>query len=72
MNSTFNLHFFLRKNKPQEDGAVPVYLRITIDGIRADISTKRHILESKWKTKEQKVLGISEEVRLFNRFLKSF
>jgi site-specific recombinase XerD len=72
MNSTFNLHFFLRKNKPQEDASVPVYLRITIDGMRVDISTKRYILESKWKPKEQKASGTSEEAKLFNRFLKSF
>ena len=65
MNSTFNLHFFLRKNKPQEDCSVPIYLRITIDGTRVDISTKRYILESKWKPKEQKAAGTTEQVKLF-------
>lgn len=72
MNTTFNLHFFIRKNKPQPDKTLPVYLRITIDGSRVEIATKRYILEEKWKPKEQKALGTSEEVRLFNRFLKSF
>ena len=72
MNSTFNLHFFIRKNKPQPDKTLPVYLRITIDGLRVEIATKRYILEEKWKPKEQKASGTSEEAKLFNRFLKSF
>ena len=55
MNKTFGLLFYLKKSKINSSGLVPIYLRITIDGIRTDISSKRFIDADKWNNKAQKV-----------------
>ncbi|MCU7552858.1 site-specific integrase [Chitinophagaceae bacterium LB-8] len=71
MNKTFTLLYFLKKGKLQSDGTVPIYLRLTIDGKRADISSKRYIDPKKWNAKAQKVDGKSEETRSVNVYLKT-
>jgi site-specific recombinase XerD len=71
MNKNFNLLFLIKKNKIKANGTVPIYLRITIDGIAKEISSKRNILPEKWDNKKQKVIGNSIEVKTLNAYLKS-
>ena len=66
MNKTFNLLFFVRRNKILANGTAPIYLRITIDGKIREITTKRHIEPEKWNSVTQKVNGNTEEVRALN------
>ncbi|PZU77974.1 MAG: recombinase [Chryseobacterium sp.] len=72
MNKTFNLLFYVKKAKIDSAGEAPVYLRITIDGKISEISTKRKVQPSKWSSLAQKVIGISEDIRSFNYYLKTF
>jgi len=53
------------------DGTVPVYLRVTIDGERIEISSKRYVNPDKWNANGQKLNGASEEVRSLNNYLKT-
>ncbi|CAM3777181.1 site-specific integrase [Flavobacterium gelidilacus] len=71
MNKTFNLLFFIKKNKIKSDGTAPIYLRITIDGVPKEISSKRSIHPIKWDNKLQKVSGTSFEVKSLNAYLKT-
>lgn len=71
MNKTFNLLFFIKKSKIKANGTAPIYLRITIDGIPKEISSKRNILPNKWDNKLQKVIGVTEEIRSLNAYLKT-
>ncbi|MFV7235359.1 phage integrase SAM-like domain-containing protein [Flavobacterium sp. ZB4R12] len=71
MNKTFTLLFFIKKSKIKANGTAPIYLRITIDGIRKDIASKRYIEPDKWDNKLQKVSGASDEVKSLNRYLKT-
>ncbi len=71
MNKTFNLLFFVKKSKIKADGTAPIYLRITIDGIPKEISSKRNVLPAKWDSKLQKVIGNTEEVKTLNAYLKT-
>ncbi|WP_442587631.1 site-specific integrase [Pedobacter sp. AW31-3R] len=70
MNKKLGLFFFLKKSKINANGLVPIYLRITIAGVRTDISSKRFIDPAKWNNQSQKVTGSSEEVRSINSSLK--
>jgi len=70
MNNILGLLFFLKRSKMNVNGLVPIYLRITITGIRTDISCKRFIDPAKWNNQSQKVTGSSEEVRSINSSLK--
>lgn len=71
MNRTFNLLFFIKKNKIKSDGTAPIYLRITIDGVPKEISAKRSIHPDKWDNKLQKVSGNSIETKSLNAYLKT-
>jgi hypothetical protein len=71
MNKKLELFFFLKKSKVNANGLVPIYLRITIAGLRTDISSKRSIDPSKWNNLRQKVTGTNEEVRSINSSLKA-
>jgi hypothetical protein len=71
MNKTFGLLFYVKKSKMIANGTAPVYLRITIDGERADISSKRYINPDKWNANGQKLGGSGEEVRALNIYLKT-
>ncbi|GAA4770418.1 MULTISPECIES: site-specific integrase [Flavobacterium] len=71
MNKTFNLLFFIKKNKIKADGTAPIYLRITIDGVPKEISAKRNIQLDRWDNKLQKVIGSSTEVKTLNAYLKT-
>ena len=71
MNKTFNLLFFIKKSKIKANGTAPIYLRITIDGIPKEISSKRTIQPDRWDNKLQKVSGSSDEVKSLNAYLKT-
>lgn len=71
MNKTFNLLFFIKKNKIRTNGTAPIYLRITVDGKVAEIAAKRYIDPKKWDNKSQKAVGNSQEAKTLNSYLKT-
>lgn len=64
-----SLLFYLRKYKKDRVGRSTIYVRITIDGRRAEFSTGRKVHPSKWDAAYGKVLGFSQEVRQLNSYL---
>lgn len=71
MNKFFNLLFYVRRAKVNAYGFAPVYLRITIDGERIEISSKRYVNPDKWSTSGQKLTGNSEDAKTINAYLKT-
>ena len=69
---TFSLLSFIRNNRKNSNGDSAVYLRITIDGKRSEISTKTHVHHLKWNSAKGKVKGTSEESRADNNSIESF
>jgi hypothetical protein len=53
------------------DGTAPIYLRITVDSERVEISSKRYANPDKWNANGQKLNGSSEEVRIIKAYLKT-
>lgn len=64
-----SLLFYLRKHKKDRVGRSMIYIRITIDGKRAEISTGRKVHANDWDAAYGKVLGFSQDVRLLNSHL---
>jgi site-specific recombinase XerD len=54
-----------------EEGTAPVYLRITIDGKRIEVSSKRYVNPDKWNANGQKLSGSGEDVKKLNAHLKT-
>jgi site-specific recombinase XerD len=67
--SSLGILFYVRKDKARIDRAVPIFLRITVDGKKAEISTKRYIHPDKWIGSGQKAKGYGEEARAINEAL---
>jgi integrase len=69
MNKNLNLLFYLKRAKIKKNGEAPIYLRITVDGIRAETSTGRSIIPNKWDSNIQMQKGRSEQARTLNNHL---
>src|SRR6185437_3026161 len=71
MKTRFSHSFQLKPAKSLPNGTAPIYLRITVDDDRVELSTKRYVLPQRWNAAMQKVTGTSEEVRAINIHLKA-
>ena len=69
---TFALLPFLRSNRANINGQYPVYLRITVDGKRIEISTKVYVDPDKWQSGRGRVKGHSDHCRFLNNSIESF
>jgi integrase/recombinase XerD len=67
--NTFGIVFYLRKYKGK-DGKAPIYVRITVDGKRTDVSLKKDILTNNWNDAKGMAKGKSEEIRTLNTYLE--
>ncbi|MET2984844.1 site-specific integrase [Aureibaculum conchae] len=67
-NSTFGVIFFTRKSRsnPKE---LSIYARITVDGIRAEISLKRCIEVCNWDNSKSRARGTASNSRNLNKYL---
>lgn len=69
MQTNFNLLFFLKKNKGTKSDEALIFLRITLNGQRAEFSTGRRCLPSQWNASASKIIGTTNEARAFNMYL---
>ncbi|MFM7894491.1 MAG: phage integrase SAM-like domain and Arm DNA-binding domain-containing protein, partial [Flavobacterium sp.] len=61
--------FYAKSAKVAKNGLLPIYLRITINGARIELSTSRFVEKTKWNAEAGKMKGSSEEARLINTHL---
>lgn len=62
-------HFYVREAKKDKKGESPIYLRITVNGERAEISTNRRVNPGNWDKAAERVAGRSETARIINTSL---
>lgn len=66
------IKIFPRKGKSRADiGKCPLYLRITCNGVRIEVSLNKWIEPAKWNPKTQRLKGNSPEAKAINDFVKS-
>lgn len=66
------LSFLLQEKKLKKDGNAPIYLRITINGTRSEVSTKIDIEPSKWDSKKELIKGKEPVTIRLNQQLQNF
>ena len=71
MNATISVLFFARKSKSNSQGKAPIYMRITINGERYDLGTKRFVTLESWLPEAVRLKGSSETAKYINSFLDS-
>jgi len=71
MKYDLNLLFVLRKAQSDKMGFAPIYLRITVNGERSELSVNRKIDPQRWDSRLQKAIGRSEFAKTLNDYLES-
>ncbi len=69
LEKSLGLLFYLKKTKDHAEGPVQIYLRITVDGIQKEISTKRFCDPEKWSAKANRAIGNREDTKTLNGYL---
>jgi hypothetical protein len=69
---TFSLLSFVREHKKNKEGQIPVYLRITVDGKRSELSTKTYVDPDKWNAGKGRIKGSGAEAKRLNNAIESF
>lgn len=70
LENSFGLTFFL-KTPRKKNNIRFVYLRITVDGIPKETSTKRKWDMGRWDQRTERAIGNKEDARILNTFLDS-
>lgn len=66
MSKSLSLLVYLKRQKKDPDGKMPLYVRVTIDGDNADFTLSRRILPSEWSQPKQKCIGKTQEALQLN------
>lgn len=69
MKSTFSVLFYPKRNDIDSAREAPVYMRVTVNGRRVELSTHRKVKVAKWNHKAGKLSGTKDEIRDFNNYL---
>jgi site-specific recombinase XerD len=69
--TTFSILFYIKKSKLLKDGTAPIYMRITINRERSEISIKRRVQPLNWDTARNKAKGKMLDVKDLNDYLTS-
>lgn len=65
---TFGVTFFTRLNSKKTDNAL-IFVRITVNGKRSEISLKRNLSQKLWDKSKGKVKGNTTEARALNNYI---
>ncbi|MDN5284429.1 MAG: site-specific integrase [Mucilaginibacter sp.] len=63
MKTNFSLLFYLKKPKNYQNGLVPIYLRITVNGKWVETSTGRECVPALWNSNAGRFKGTKEEIK---------
>lgn len=69
LEKSFGLFFFLKATKKQNSAQRYVYIRITVDGIPREISTKRIWSPERWNAESGRATGSKEDAKTLNAYL---
>lgn len=69
VKNTFSTLFWIYKSK-MKNGEAPIWVRITVDGERTEISIKKSIHPDNWNSEKGLVKGTKEEARIINNYIE--
>ncbi len=68
-NKTFGITFFVKKYQQDKQGQVPIYVRISVNAKRLDMSVQRKIALERWDEVRGIARGTKEEIKQLNGYL---
>jgi len=63
MKTNFSLLFYMKKPKNYLKGVAPIYLRITVNGNRSEVTTGRSCEPTRWNSALGRANGSKEEIK---------
>lgn len=69
MKTRVSVLFYARKSKTKSNSRAPIYMRITVNGARAEFSTGKDTYLAKWSAQMNRIKGSTEEIRTTNKHL---
>ncbi len=69
MEKNFGCLFFLKKKGKSANREIDIYLRITVDSVSAELSTKRKCFRANWSVKASRAEGKTDYARSINSYL---
>jgi site-specific recombinase XerD len=69
MNAKLSILFYAKRAKTNTNGLIPIYLRVTVDGERIELSTKRFTHPDKWSVEGSCMKGTTAESKATNSYL---
>lgn len=69
MSVNFKVLFFLKKGRNSKPVSLPIYVRVTINGQRAEWSIQRNCDPARWNQQAGRVSGSYEMAKVLNNFL---
>ena len=68
-NKTFGIAFFVKKYQQDKQGLVPIYVRISVNAKRLDLSVQRKIALDRWDEVRGIARGTKAEIKQLNGYL---
>ncbi len=69
MSETFAQLFYLKRRQSEKYVKVPIYLRLTVNGKRSELSTSRKVDPEKWNARTGRMRGSGMEAVQLNQYL---
>jgi len=69
---TFSVLYYIKRTKLLKNGEAPVYVRITVNGDRVELSLKRSIKSNLWNEHKGRAKGNSKHSSVLNEYLESY
>lgn len=69
MKISFTLLFYIKKSKADVNKKANIYLRITVNGKRSELSIGRKVDFNKWNSGTNRVRGFSKEAQEINQYI---
>ena len=69
VSKTFSILFYFKASKTALKGTEPIYMRITVDGQRCELSTKREWAPNRWSAVAGRATGTKEDAKSINAYL---
>ncbi|MFR9608210.1 MAG: site-specific integrase [Rikenellaceae bacterium] len=66
MSSTFRVLFYLRKNYLNKEGKTSIMIRVTVNSVRVQFSSKIDIAPNMWDMQTSRMIGKSAEAKTIN------
>jgi site-specific recombinase XerD len=67
--ATFRVLFYIKRTKKLKDGTAPLYVRLTVNGLRVEFALQKSIDENQWNTEKGCINGNKSDARKFNSSL---